>query len=342
MTNRTRLFLMGSATVVMAGLGVGMLAYYGGLSVAADDSVDELAYVPADATMVAFADVQAIMNSELRKHVKSLVPTQGRGQDQFKEETGIDLESDVDRVVAASVREAPTAESGAAEPRGSRAARSRESGVAIISGRFDVSRIEGAARQRGATVEEYKGVRVVKSSQPEGRSSAIAFAKPGTVLVGDEAHVKRAIDDRAAGRSVGSNAEMMRRISEAKAGANAWAVGRADGFSLGAASPQGLPGGLSSQLPALEWFAASGHFNGGVSATFRTEARDEQGAKNLRDVIQGVVALGRLQAGQRPEIDALLSSLQLGGGGKTVTLSFAVPGELLEKLSSQSSRTVAP
>lgn len=332
MNNRTRLFLMGSATVVMVGLGVGLLAYYGGLPIAADDSVDELAYVPAEATLVAYADVRAIMNSELRKHVKSLVPTQGRGQDQFRDETGIDLEADVDRVVAAMVS-APSGQAGAGRHE------SREHSVAIVSGRFDAARIEGAARQRGATVEDYKGIRLVSSTREQDHGGAVAFVKPGTVVVGSVQSVRKAIDDRAAGRGIGSSADMMQRITEAKAGANAWAVGRADTMVQHAAA--GLPQGLSSQLPALEWFTASGHFNGGISATLRTEARDEPAAKSLRDVIQGIVALGRLQAGQRPEMGVLLNSLQLGGTGTSVTLSFTVPAELLEKLSSGPPAAVA-
>jgi hypothetical protein len=333
MTNQTRLFLVGSATVVMVGLGVGLLAYYGGLPIAADDSLEELAYVPAEATLVAYADVQAVMNSELRKHVKALVPTEGRGQNEFRDETGIDIEHDVDRVVAA-VGPRP-----ADATTGDDVAKARELSVAIVSGRFDVSRIEGAARQRGATVAEYKGVRLVTSTQDNRRGGAVAFIKPGMVLVGSDQSVKQAIDDRAAGRGIGSNTAMMQRIGEAKAGSNAWAVGRADHLPM--YGSVNLPNGLSSQLPALEWFTASGHFNGGLTATLRTEARDELAAKNLRDVIQGVVAFGRLQAGQRPEMGALLNSLQLGGAGKTVTLSFAVPGELLEKLSSKSTTAVA-
>lgn len=329
MSNRTRLFLMGSATVVMVGLGVGLVAYYGGLSIAADDSVEELAYVPAEATMVAYADVQAIMRSELRKHMRAMVPTQGRGQDAFREETGIDLESDVDRLVASSV-----GERGATDDSGQ--------SLAIVSGRFDTARIEGAARQRGATTEEYKGIRLITSpAEHGGRTGAVAFVKPGMVVVGSALGVKRAIDTRASGRGIASNTAMMQRIAEAKAGANVWAVGRADGLGSTLGGRGQLPGGLPAQLPALEWFAASGHFNGGLTATLRTEARDDAAAKNLRDVIQGMVGLGRLQAGQHPGLEALLSSLQLGGSGKLVTLSFAVPGELLEKLSSKDRGTVA-
>ena len=68
MTKKTRYFMAGSAAVLAAGLGTGLVAYYGGgfQPVSASAVPNELSYVPADATVVAYADVRAIMDSELR------------------------------------------------------------------------------------------------------------------------------------------------------------------------------------------------------------------------------------------------------------------------------------
>jgi len=44
------------------------------------------------------------------------------------------------------------------------------------------------------------------------------------------------------------------------------------------------------------------------------------------------MALGRLQAGQHPEFAAFLNSVQLSGDGKTVSLSFSVPAEMIDAL----------
>jgi hypothetical protein len=42
------------------------------------------------------------------------------------------------------------------------------------------------------------------------------------------------------------------------------------------------------------------------------------------------MALARLQTGRNAELTALLNSLQIGGDGRTVSLAFAVPAEMLE------------
>ena len=44
----------------------------------------------------------------------------------------------------------------------------------------------------------------------------------------------------------------------------------------------------------------------------------------------GVLALGRLQAQSDPKLSAVAQSLELSGTGKTVSLSFTVPAELLD------------
>ena len=72
------------------------------------------------------------------------------------------------------------------------------------------------------------------------------------------------------------------------------------------------------------------HIDGGVTGTLRAEARDDAAAENLRQVVQGFLALGRLQSQKDPKISALLQSLQLTGTGKTVALSFAIPSEIFD------------
>ena len=86
MTSKTRYFMGGSAAILVAGLGTGLVAYYGGgfpsLS-ASRSGPTELSYVPADAAVVAFANVREVMDSDLRKRLKSVLP-QEQGQKEFQ------------------------------------------------------------------------------------------------------------------------------------------------------------------------------------------------------------------------------------------------------------------
>ena len=64
----------------------------------------------------------------------------------------------------------------------------------------------------------------------------------------------------------------------------------------------------------------------------RAQTRDEESANNLRDVARGFMALAKLQAGSRPELQTMLQALQLGGSGNTVALSFDIPVQAFDAL----------
>ena len=76
--------------------------------------------------------------------------------------------------------------------------------------------------------------------------------------------------------------------------------------------------------------AVSGHVNGGLRGTLRAETRDDESANNLRDVVRGFLALAKLGSGAKPELQAMMQSLELSGTGKTVALSFDVPSEVFD------------
>jgi hypothetical protein len=154
----------------------------------------------------------------------------------------------------------------------------------------------------------------------------LAFFEPGLVAIGGEAAIKSSIDAYRTVHSITSNEEMMELVSDIERGNNAWAVGRFDAI----ASEARIPTEIKNRLPAVKTFAVMSHIDGGVAGTLRAEARDDEAAENLRQVVQGFLALGRMQAQADPKVASLLSSLQLSGSGRTVALSFAIPAEIFD------------
>jgi hypothetical protein len=70
----------------------------------------------------------------------------------------------------------------------------------------------------------------------------------------------------------------------------------------------------------------------GINGSLQVEAADDEGAKSFREVVQGFVAMARLQAQSTPSFKPFLDSLVLGGTGRTVSLSFSAPAEILTQL----------
>lgn len=326
MSKKTRYFVAISGAVLAVGLGTGLVASYMGLPVAVFSSAagpDELQYVPADAAVVAYADVKDVLASEFRQRFRRLEPQSAERND-FEQKTGINFEQDIDTVVAAMM---PGGRSLSDHP--------EESALLLAKGRFDTSRLEALAVEHGGVVTEYQGKRIITHQESSTTVDAhrdnmtLGFIDANLVAIGSIDSVRKAIDARRENRNIVSNTEMMRLVAELD-NSNAWAVGRFDAL----ANEASLPDEVKAQIPTISWFSAAGHINGGVSGVLKAETKDEAAAQNLRDVLRGFLALAKMQAGSHPGMKEMVDSLQLAGDGKTVTVAFSVPTEVLDVLES--------
>ena len=319
MKKHTRLFLFGAAGVLVVGLGTGLVASIVGVQnfgILSDRGPDELEYVPGDVRLVAFANVTDVMHSELRQKIRALEPSHDinpDGSDSFHAETGINIEQDIDYVVAFISSEDSAA--GDDQPGGAP--------TVLARGRFDEFKIRAFMENHGARLEEYKGNTLVVNEQ---HRVAVTFVEPGLAIVGTPAGLQRAIDTKASGTGVRDNAEVMQHIKDANSG-NAWAVARFDALTQGR-----LPNEIASRLPSITWFSATANINGGIHGVLRADARDEASAQNLRDVIRGFVALARLQIGETPAALELMNSFELGGQGTSVSLGFTITNEFFDAI----------
>jgi hypothetical protein len=117
-------------------------------------------------------------------------------------------------------------------------------------------------------------------------------------------------------------------MNDVRGEGNAWFVARVNGL----VDSIGMPTEIREHLPAVQAFAVSARVNGGVRGAFRAEARDAEAAEQLRDIVRGLLATGKLMGGDDPKAEAILRSLQIIGSGKVVGLTFTAPPELLEVL----------
>ena len=310
MTTRTRYVLLGGAGVMAVGLAGGLVAWVSSSlpPLVAQERPDELRYVPPEATILSFANVREVMDSELRRRLRRIQPELD-GQREFQERTGIDIERDIEYVVGGLV------------PDGSDDTR----GIAILAGNFDADRLETLALEQGGAASDYRGSRLITIAD---ESVAMAFLEAGVIAIGSETLVRRTIDLPFAGGGVDSNDSLMGLLRHVERGSTAWTIGRLD-------DPRGgewLPDEVESQVSQVAAFAAGARVNGGVSGTLTAEARDEETGRNLRDLLQGFLALARLQVGSRPELSGLLDSIRLTAAGTNVTLAFDLPSDAVLEL----------
>src|SRR4249919_2795805 len=209
MTTKTRYFVIVSLLILGVGLGTGVVAYYVGFpagAVAGRGGPAELGFIPRDASVIAFANVHDIMGSELRQKLRRAIPIQENGQQELENQTGINIETDIDTIVACMSADAPVA-----NPPGT--------GMVLARGRFDETKIEALMREHGAHVETYNGKRVIvadasdiRQDNPDnspdipnlrrhGGSLSLSFMEPGLAAIGSTTLIKSAIDLHKAGNN---------------------------------------------------------------------------------------------------------------------------------------------
>jgi hypothetical protein len=290
--------------------------------------------------MVGYVDIHTVMNSDLRRSLERAAATE-RGGDKRKGDihdfAGIDLETQVNHVVGylEKIDAGPAGAPGAqpSEPRGDLQPR----GLLFAQGTFEQAKVEQFIGEHGGTMAEYHGKHLAvhrhTSDDPnnkdrQGREEmAVGFLQPNLIALGDVDLVRRAIDlsnNSSGDANVMSNAEVMKMARDA-AGETAWVVGNFDAVSR----KMGLPSALRQQVPPLRMVSAKAHINGGVKATIKAETADQAAADQMRDVLRGFVSVVRLQAGAKPELQSALKTLELGGTGSTVQLSFALTPEIV-------------
>jgi hypothetical protein len=245
------------------------------------------------------------------------MPMKEDGQQQFQTETGINIETDIDRVVFAVTPGQDTTVRGG-------------SAIVLARGRFDQVKIEALMREHGATVEQYKDARVILGPEHQGTPVSLSFLEPGLAAIGTSNLIHSAVDLKAGGSSITTNDDVIVRDLDS---GNAWAVGRFDVL----ASQTNLPAQVSQKLPAIQWFSANAQIDSGVRGVVRAEARDDDAGNALRDVVRGVMSLVKLQVPSQPGLDTVVRSLELGGSGKTVTLSFEIPPSVFDMLAARKS-----
>jgi hypothetical protein len=268
-----------------------------------------LEYVTEDASMVTYANVRALMASPLRDRLRE-IGIAHPAIAALQEWAGVSLERDVDDLVFST--------GAAAGDAGGRQ-------LLIVSGRFDSRRLEEYARAHGGRIEPYGGARIVLAPRPTG-DAAIALTGSGLALVGDAPAVRRALDAKTgAVRAITDNVGFMHAVAGLD-DPDAWSVATMQAVAVRAA----LSPDVVAQLPAIDWLAASGQLGPGARGVITALAHDETAAEHLRELVQGFMALARMQGARNPELREVLASATLAGEGTTVSVSFGVTPGLLD------------
>jgi hypothetical protein len=310
---RGRRVLVMSLAVVVAGVMAALGAMYLDPARAAVGPMPGVGLaLPSDTRMVTGLDVRRFVASPFYQR---FARTQQQRPQIFRDleaRTGVSPERDVDLFLLSSQRS-----NGAA---------------AIVMGRFDRRRISRTLeRQAGVTTRTHEGGALYVM----GGSSAAAFLDDDTLVFGTPAQVEQTVTNHARGSGgLKQNADLLALVQSVRAGTTFWTAGDQ---TLLSQMPQGLPGpgGGSLTLPGMRSLVVTGDLDPSLSFEAVAQATDEAAARQLGDVVRGLIALATLQASQRPELQQLASALTVTTETSRVHVNGRVSYELLDALQRQ-------
>lgn len=317
---RSRLVFFAAMTVVVVGVAAGVGALWlSPARAAVGPLVGEALILPADAKFVMGFDVKRFAASPFYERFKAQRGMKPEALAELEAKTGLDPARDLDQIVVAGTGERGTA------------------GVAVALGHFDLYKLGRAIEASGkAHGTSYEGVTVYNFSEESKQQLSLALVDESTLVLGPTDQVTQALASRTRGETpLKTNTALMARVEKIQPGSTFWMVGDQ---SLLASLPTSIPapgasaGGGSIALPSLVGLTVTGDLEPQVSIAVTGEARDAAAAKNLADVVRGLVAMASLQAAQKPELQQLASAVSVATEENRVLVSARIPYETLDAL----------
>jgi hypothetical protein len=315
---RSRLVFFAAMTVVVVGVAAGVGALWlNPARAAVGPLAGEALILPADAKFVMGFDVKRLAASPLYERFKTQRGMKPEALAELEAKTGLNPARDLDQVVVAGTG-------------------AHGQGVAVALGRFDLYKLGRAIETDGkARGTSYEGITVYNFAE-EKQPLSLALVDESTLVFGPTDQVTQALASRTRGETpLKTNAALMARVEAIRPGSTFWMVGDQ---SLLASLPTSIPapggptGGSSMTLPALVGLTVTGDLDPQVSLAVTGEARDAAAAKNLADVVRGLVAMASLQAAQKPELQQLASAVSVTTEENRVLVSARIPYETLDAL----------
>jgi hypothetical protein len=250
------------------------------------------------------ANVEAIRGTTVfQKHAAILnIPR----FDEFAKQTGLDPRTDLSQIVSAS---------------------NGKAGVLLARGKFNVAGLETKLQQHGAKETDYKGLKLYGDD-----ASSIVFINSTTAMAGSTPMVKSILDQRDQPKH-GMPPALAERIHALPPNSQIWA-GLVGGFS-GLELPIGrnsVLGNVLRMITAIDSVTLGIDLANGLDLKADAVCKAEDDAKQIHDLMKGVIGLGRLSTpDSHPEMLQLYDAIKVDQDKNRVIVSAHILPDLVEK-----------
>ncbi len=286
-----------------------LTAFSGALS-AADPQLLNL--VMPDAKVLAGVNVDQAKGTQFGQYILNQIQTHDADMQKLATLTGFDPRRDVRELLVASDGTPGT-----------------KTGLAVAKGNFDVAKITALGTLHGVVTELYNGVTILED--PKAQEHGIAFPDSTTVIAGDIASVKGAIDRLKSPQPL--PAAVIVKVNQWSNSQDAWGVTTVPPASLVPAPKSGTAANpMQGAFQNVQ--QAAGGVKFGAQVVFSGEAACDtaQNASTLSDVIKLLINIAQMQTGADPTAAALVKSVTVTAAGNLVKVSASLPEDVFQQM----------
>ena len=237
----------------------------------------------------------------------------------FVQQTGIDLQKDVFAVVGAMYGGVDS---------------ENQEMVGIVNLKYDADKLLAVLKKNQALTAEEKyrdrNIYTLKN-EDSAKDTRLAFLNKTNIVIGSALQIRKTIDlalDK--GKNVLQTASLMKYVDKLDKKSMFWmAIGNIPEKMKSAPSGGMMPMDLSK---AEAFTAFMDYKNRNFSGEFRLISFNEEGNKQIADMLNGLKSLGAMGSAKEPELGQLLNSIQLSSGADHIKLTFSLSEELMTKL----------
>jgi hypothetical protein len=201
-----------------------------------------------------------------------------------------------------------------------------KTGLALAKGTFNVAMITAAATMAGVTTEVYGGFTILE--EPKKQLAGIAFLDGSTVVAGDIASVKGAIDRSKTPQPLPT--AVTTQVSQWST-QDAWGITTVPPASLAPPAKAGAQNNPMANVAQNVQSAGGGvKFGALVVFTGNAQCDTAQNATTLGDMVKLLINMAQMQSGQNPTAAALIKSVSVTTSGTAVNVTASLPEDVFQ------------
>jgi hypothetical protein len=207
--------------------------------------------------------------------------------------------------------------------------------IVIVKGRFDLPAIRSMIAGMGklGPVEKYRSVELLGTPQtaaPAGKpdNNRIALLDANTILAGDKAQIRAALDRLQTGRSAQLHTGILEGVAELAAANHIWMA-----FTVPPEAAKEAPNGMNQVFADVKSAQLGISFGDGLAMRMNVRANDAASAATVAQAFQGLIGMAAMSGSrENPQIAELVSKVRVAPEGSQVKIALTLSQSEFEKM----------